>query len=887
VIDKVYDPQQVEQKWYTFWAEKGYFEGESPSAKPSFSIVIPPPNVTGVLHMGHALNNTLQDVIVRYKRMSGFNTLWLPGTDHAGIATQNVVERELAKEGLRPENIGRAAFIKRVWEWKEKSGGTIIEQLKRLGSSCDWSRERFTMDEGLSRAVREVFVRLFDEGLIYRGNYIINWCPRCKTALSDVEVEHEETKGHLYYLKYPLVEGGSFLVVATTRPETMLGDTAVAVNPNDPRYQSFIGKEVLLPLVNRRIPVIGDTYVDMEFGTGALKITPGHDFNDFEIGKRHGLEVIKVIDDDGRMGQQAGPYSGNDRFEARGLVLEDLESQGLLEKIEDYPLVIGRCYRCKTIVEPIVSLQWFVKMKPLAEPAIEALRSHKVSIIPEMWEKVYFDWMENIKDWCISRQIWWGHRIPVWYCDKCNDFTVSREDVQSCPTCGGPVRQESDVLDTWFSSGLWPFSTLGWPDQTDDLKTFYPTSLLVTGFDIIFFWVARMIMMGLHFMGDIPFGKVYIHALVRDAEGKKMSKSKGNVIDPLVIIDKYGTDSFRFTFAMLAAQGRDVLLSEERIEGTRNFVNKLWNASRLTEMLLEKVSFDAGPKPSDFLPDKWIRSRVQQVTKGVSEAIDTYRYSDAAHMLHGFVWHEFCDWYLELVKPNLYGKVAAFDPSVTASNLHATLFDILKLLHPFMPFITEEIYQRMAPSKSENIALATTPASIMIAPFPTVDSGQMDEESEEQMAMIMGVIDAIRNIRGEMGFPPSTKVDVQIRARNWETLIKTYEYYIKELAKVADVTYVTGEAPKRTAIGIYKDIEVFVSITDREIVQREQIRVNKELTKIDEDITRVYNKINNRSFREKAPEAILKKEEASFEELRTRRDKLVASKATLEELMRE
>ena len=618
MIDKVYDPKQVERKWYSFWMEKGYFTAQAVSKKPPFSMVIPPPNVTGVLHMGHALNNTLQDIMTRYKRMAGFNALWVPGTDHAGIATQNVVERELAKEGLSADQLGREAFIKRVWEWKEKSGGGIIEQLKRLGASCDWTRERFTMDSGLSRAVREVFVRLFEEGLIYRGDYIINWCPRCKTALSDVEVEHEETKGHLYYIKYPFADGSGSVTVATTRPETMLGDTAVAVNPEDERYARLIGKELVLPLTERKIPLIGDPYVDVAFGTGALKITPGHDFNDFEIGKKHNLQVIKVIDDGGSMNEQAGSYKGMDRFAARERIVEDLRAAGLLEKIEDYALIIGRCYRCKTIVEPIVSLQWFVRMKPLAEPAIAAVRDRRVAIIPEMWEKVYFEWMENIKDWCISRQIWWGHRIPVWYCDSCDGVYASREDITSCPKCAGPVRQESDVLDTWFSSGLWPLSTLGWPDATDDLKTFYPTSLLVTGFDILFFWVARMIMMGMHFMGDVPFRDVYIHALVRDAEGKKMSKSKGNVIDPLVIIDSYGTDSFRFTFAMLAAQGRDVLLSEERIEGNRNFVNKVWNAARLTMSLMENapVPSVAPAGPSGFLPDRWIRSRLQKVDPG-------------------------------------------------------------------------------------------------------------------------------------------------------------------------------------------------------------------------------------------------------------------------------
>ncbi|MGD0230179.1 MAG: valine--tRNA ligase [Syntrophorhabdales bacterium] len=877
MIDKVYDPKQVELKWYRFWMERGYFTALSASTKPPFAMVIPPPNVTGVLHMGHALNNTLQDIVARYKRMAGFNTLWLPGTDHAGIATQNVVERELAKEGQSAEGIGRDAFISRVWEWKEKSGGLIIEQLKRLGASCDWSRERFTMDEGLSRAVREVFVRLFEEGLIYRGDYIINWCPRCKTALSDVEVEHEETKGHLYYIRYPLADGPDYLTVATTRPETMLGDMAVAVNPADPRYAPLVGKDVILPLAGKRIPIIGDTYVDVTFGTGALKITPGHDFNDFEIGKAHNLAVVKVIDDDGRMNEHALAYGGMDRFEARTRIIDDLEAEGLLEKIEDYPLIIGRCYRCKTIVEPIVSLQWFVRTKPLAEPAIDAVRDHRVTIIPEMWEKVYFDWMENIKDWCISRQIWWGHRIPVWYCDRCNEFYVSREDVTSCRACGGPVRQESDVLDTWFSSALWPFSTLGWPDVTDDLKTFYPTSLLVTGFDILFFWVARMIMMGLRFMGDVPFGQVYIHALVRDAEGKKMSKSKGNVIDPLLMIDKYGTDAFRFTFAMLAAQGRDILLSEERIEGSRNFVNKIWNAARLTVSLLENATFSPGAAPSAFLPDKWIRSRLQQVTGEVSEALDTYRYSDAAHSLYGFVWHEFCDWYLELIKPNLYGKVTAFDAGATASTLHASLVDILKLLHPFMPFVTEEIYRKLPHRKDE---------SIMVAGFPKKDPAEVDPSSEAQMAMIVGVIDAIRNIRGEMGFPPSAKVEVQIRANGRRPLIDAYGYYIKELARVSDISYVTGAAPKRAAIGIFKDVEVFVPIRDTEIVQRERTRVEKELAKIAEEIDRVFNKLNNRAFREKAPQAILVKEEANFEELRGRREKLLASKGMLEDLLR-
>jgi len=877
MTDKIYQPQHVEQKWYGFWLEKGYFRAESVSRKPPFCIVIPPPNITGVLHMGHALNNTLQDISTRYKRMQGFNALWLPGTDHAGIATQNVVERELAKEGLSTEELGRERFIERVWQWREKSGGTIIEQLKRLGSSCDWSRERFTMDTGLSRAVREVFVRLYEEGLIYRGNYIINWCPRCKTALSDVEVEHEETRGHLYHIHYPLADDEGHLTVATTRPETMLGDTAVAVNPEDERYHRFIGRNVILPIAQKKIPVIGDTYVDVTFGTGALKITPAHDFNDFEIGKVHSLDVVKVIDEEGKMNEHAFQYKGMDRFEARDKIVEQLRSEGLLEKIEDYGLIVGRCYRCKTVVEPMLSLQWFVTMKPLAIPAIEAVKSHRVRIIPEMWEKVYFDWMENIRDWCISRQIWWGHRIPVWYCDTCQKMYVSRKDPTSCEQCKGPLRQESDVLDTWFSSGLWPFSTLGWPESTDDLKTFYPTSLLVTGFDILFFWVARMIMMGIHFMGDVPFREVYIHALVRDAEGRKMSKSKGNVIDPLLMLDKYGTDAFRFTLAMLAAQGRDVLLSEERIEGGRNFVNKVWNASRLTMALLDGKEFGTEKVESSFLPDRWIRSRVQKVTQEVSEGINTYRYSEAAQTLHGFVWHEFCDWYLELIKPNLYGKTTQFDARATAQTLYRTFRDIVALLHPFMPFITEELYQRMPFKETE---------SVMVHPFPQADTAEMNEESEESMNIVMGVIDVIRNIRGEMGFPPNLKIDARIRANRHEALLEEYVYYIKELAKVEDLGFITDGAPDRAAMGMHGDVEIFVPITDPGIVTRELGRINKELGKIGPDIDRVLAKINNEAFRGKAPPEVIRKEETAYEELCVKRDKLVGNKAMLEGLLK-
>jgi valyl-tRNA synthetase len=877
MTEKVYEPQPVEQKWYSFWLERGYFKAESLSDKPPFCIVIPPPNVTGVLHMGHALNNTLQDISTRYKRMRGFNALWLPGMDHAGIATQNVVERELAKEGLTPGALGRDAFIEKVWQWKEKSGGTIIQQLKRLGSSCDWSRERFTMDAGLSRAVREVFVRLYEEGLIYRGNYIINWCPRCRTALSDVEVEHEETHGHLYHIRYPFPESDEFLTVATTRPETMLGDTAVAVNPEDDRYHRFIGRDIILPIARKRIPVIGDTYVDIAFGTGALKITPAHDFNDFEIGKVHSLDIVKVIDEEGRMNENAFHYKGMDRFAAREKIVEELTKEGLLEKIEDYGLNVGRCYRCKTIVEPMLSLQWFVTMKPLAAPAIEAVKTHRVRIVPEMWEKVYFEWMENIKDWCISRQIWWGHRIPVWYCDACQKMYVSRKEITSCEQCKGPLRQESDVLDTWFSSGLWPFSTLGWPDMTDDLRTFYPTSLLVTGFDILFFWVARMIVMGLHFMGDVPFREVYMHALVRDAEGRKMSKSKGNVIDPLLMLDKYGTDAFRFTLAMLAAQGRDVLLSEERIEGGRNFVNKLWNASRLTIALLDNKELGGGEGSSPFLPDRWIRSRIRKVAKEVEESINTYRYSDAAHTLHSFVWHEFCDWYLELVKPNLYGKITEFDAKATASTLRRTFVDIIALLHPFMPFITEELYQRMPAKEKE---------SVMVLPFPRYDVSEIDEQAESSMNMVMGVIDVIRNIRGEMGFAPNVKIEVRLRANRHGPLLEEYAYYIKELAKVEDLFFVTDGTSERAAIGMHGEVEVLVPIKDPQIIVREIARIDKELAKIGPDIDRALNKINNEAFRGKAPAEVIRKEEVLYEELCVKQEKLIGNRARLEGLLK-
>jgi len=874
-MEKVYNPHTIEEKWYRFWLDKQFFVAQRCSQKPPFSIVIPPPNVTGSLHMGHALNNTLQDVVVRFKRMAGYNTLWLPGTDHAGIATQNVVERELAKEGLSREMLGREKFIEKVWEWKEKSGGRIIEQLKRLGCSCDWSRERFTMDEGLSRAVREVFVRLYKEGLIYRDNYIINWCPRCKTALSDLEAEHEETRGFLYYIRYPLAHGDGYVTVATTRPETMLGDTAVAVNPDDERYKNYIGAYVILPIVEKEIPVIGDSYVDVSFGTGVLKITPAHDMNDFIIGTKYGLPVVKVIDDDGKMNDNALHYKGMDRFECREKIVSELKEKGLLEKIEPYILGVGKCYRCKTIVEPALSLQWFVKMKPLAEPAIDAVRNHRVRIIPDMWEKVYFEWMGNIKDWCISRQIWWGHRIPVWYCDSCSMTYVSVDDLYTCEKCGGSLRQESDVLDTWFSSGLWPFTTLGWPEETHDLKTFYPTSLLITAFDILFFWVARMIMMGIHCMGDIPFREVYIHALVRDAEGKKMSKSRGNVIDPLLMVDQYGADAFRFSLAMLAAQGRDILLSEERIEGTRNFVNKVWNASRLSLTFLDPERLHIVDKKSLFLPDRWIRSRLQTVIQKVVEGIERYRFNDAATILYGFVWHEFCDWYLELIKPNLYGRTKTFDEDVTRSVLYRTLVEILKLLHPFMPFVTEEIYQRIPYREGE---------SIMVSPFPIFHADEVDEEAEREMDTLMGVIDTVRNIRGETGIAPNIKITVIVRENSHTQLLKDYELYIKELAKAEHLIFTHDTIPEKTALGVYRGIELFVPLKGLIDIPSELARIEKELTKMDSELERISIKLMNPSFRMKAPPEVVAKNEETHRQLQEKRDKLLASKNILQEI---
>ena len=882
-LAKAYEPRDVEERWYRHWEEQGYFRADETRSDHYFSIVIPPPNVTGNLHMGHALNNTLQDILIRYYRMKGRNVLWLPGTDHAGIATQNVVERQLALEGTSREEIGREKFVARVWEWKEEYGGLIINQLKRLGSSCDWSRERFTMDEGLSKAVLEVFVRLYDKRLIYRGDYIINWCPRCLTALADLEVEHEDTAGRLYYVRYLLADGDGHLTVATTRPETLLGDTAVAVNTGDPRYKDYVGREVILPVLKRKIPVIADPYVDVEFGTGALKITPAHDPNDFEIGLKHGLPSVKCIDDHGRMNEEAGPYQGQDRFECRDNIVADLEADGLLEKIEDYRHGVGHCYRCKTVVEPNLSKQWFIRIKPLAEKAIAAVEDGRTRIIPGNWEKTYFEWMYNIKDWCISRQLWWGHRIPAYYCLECQAMTVAREAPESCPACGGSrIERETDVLDTWFSSALWPFSTLGWPDETKELETYYPTSVLVTGFDILFFWVARMMMMGLWFMDEVPFDKVYIHALVRDADGQKMSKSKGNVIDPLEVMDRYGTDAFRFTLTALAAQGRDVRLSDERIEGYRHFVNKLWNAARFTLMNLEGFT-STGPDLYNTdgkeltLADAWILSRLGTVVAQVEDHLENYFFDRAAGDLYQFVWHEFCDWYVEMAKPVLYG-VEEEARRLTQGVLAHVLSVILRLLHPIMPFVTEEIWQKL-PGKE---------GSVMVAPFPSSDrDGRPDPEAEHRMQLLQGVITAIRNIRGEMNVPPSEKVEVIMMAEDMEArrIINEHAEYVLSLARGKSLLVsAPGEKPKGVATAVYGPVEVLVMLAGLIDFEEESRRLKKELDKVDKEIARSDKKLANQDFLAKAPAEVVAREKDKVLTLNVRREKLAMNLTRVEEL---
>ena len=884
ILDKSYDPHQVEEKWYQYWTEHGYFRADEDSERKAYSIVIPPPNVTGVLHIGHALNNTLQDILIRFKRMEGFNVLWMPGTDHAGIATQNVVEKQLLEEGLDRHDLGREKFIERVWRWKEQSGGTIISQLKKLGASCDWSRERFTMDEGLSEAVKEVFIRLYQEGLIYRSHYIINWCPRCQTALSDLEVEYQEILGKLYHLKYPFKEGDRFVVLATTRPETVMGDTAVAVNPEDSRYHDVIGKIVILPVIGREIPIIADPYVDIEFGTGALKITPAHDFNDFEIGLSHGLKQVKVIDEEGRMNENAGSYQGMDRFECRKRIVEDFERDGVLIQTEDYHHKVGHCYRCKTIVEPNLSIQWFVKTKPLAQTAMEAVREGRTRIVPDVWGKTYFEWMENIRDWCISRQIWWGHRIPAWYCESCGEVIVAKETPTSCPKCASVhLRPETDVLDTWFSSALWPFSTMGWPKGTKELKRFYPTSVLVTGFDILFFWVARMMMMGLKFMGDVPFRDVYIHGLVRDERGEKYSKTRGNVVDPLELIDRFGADALRFTLAALTMPGSDLKLSEARTEGYRHFANKIWNASRFALMNLDvsgDITGEIYEKSSYSLPDQWIRGRLNRTIREVKKSLEDYKFNEATHALYQFIWHEFCDWYLELIKPYLYQDKDVRRQKITQQTLLKVLDATLRLLHPFMPFITEEIWQQLPLEKEAS--------SIMVATFPQPDEGFDDDQVADEMGLVIEIITALRNIRGEMNVPPGEQIDAILRPKEEEVerRLKRNQMFIQNLAKVKSLTiFGEKEKPAYSAFAQVQDVEIFVPM-DRSRMEEEARRLQKEISKIEKDIAFVNRKLSNEQFLSKAPKEVVQEEKEKGFQYQTVRNKLEESLKKIREVLK-
>ena len=876
-IEKSYEHNEYEKKWYDFWEKNNFFKANHDASGEPFCIVIPPPNVTGTLHIGHALNNTLQDIVIRYKKMRGFNVLWQPGTDHAGIATQNVVEKNLASKGENRHDIGREKFIEIVWEWKKQYGGYIVNQLKRLGCACDWSRERFTMDEGLSRAVKEVFVSLYKDGLIYRGDYIINWCPRCMTAIADIEVEYEAKNGFLYHIRYPLESEDNYIVIATTRPETLLGDTAVAVNPEDERYIHLKGKKIILPIVNRIIPVIFDKYVEMAFGTGALKVTPAHDLNDFGIGETHGLERIKVIDENGSMNEYAGPYAGMDRFDCREKIVRDLEEKGFLEKKEPYNNSTGHCYRCNTMIEPLLSKQWFVKTAPLAEKAVKAVKDSRTCIIPQQWENVYYDWMNNIRDWCISRQIWWGHRIPAWYCDKCGQIMVSIEAPEKC-NCGcASLRQEEDVLDTWFSSALWPFSTLGWPDKTPELQVYYPNALLITGFDILFFWVARMMMMGIYFMGDVPFKEVYIHALVRDAQGQKMSKSKGNVIDPLETIDKFGTDAFRFTLAALAVQGRDVKLSEERIQGYRHFVNKIWNAARFVLMNVDEnfklIPIEQRPLTTT---DKWILTRMGQVSADVAKAIEEYRFNDAATYAYKFVWHEFCDWYVEIAKLAFYGNDTHIKQSAISVAIDV-LSGSLRLIHPFMPFITEEIWHKLPEHEG----------SIMTSLFPCQEKWPEYTNSIEKMELLMGIISGIRNIRGEMNIPPSKKVKIVIDVPVTGDIefLKNEIEHIKVFTKADDIIIGVGlEKPRGSATSVFNNIQSYVCLKGLLDFEEERKRLQKELQKAEKELITVDKKLSNPDFIKKAPEEVIEEVRLKQENLQGKKEKLSNNLQMLDEI---
>ncbi|MEW5692605.1 MAG: valine--tRNA ligase [Candidatus Hydrogenedentota bacterium] len=850
-----YNPASFETKWYNFWLLKRYFHSEiDPGTKP-YVIVIPPPNVTGVLHMGHGLNNTIQDILIRMYRKLGFNTCWVPGTDHAGIATQNVVEKKLLSEGKTRESFTRSEFLNEVWKWKEEHGSTIIKQLKRLGALCDWERERFTMDEGLSRAVKEVFIRLFENGLVYRDEYIINWCVRCKTALSDEEVEYKETTGKLYYIKYPLENNNNYIIVATTRPETMLGDTAVAVHPDDNRYKQYWGKYIILPLMRRKIPLICDSVVLMEFGTGAVKVTPSHDPNDFEIGKRHNLQFINILNPDGTLNNNVAPYNGLDRFRARERVIEDLKKENLIEKIESYKHSVGHCYRCDTVIEPYISKQWFVKMRPLAEPAIDVVKKERIKFYPSRWRGVYLNWMENIKDWCISRQIWWGHRIPVWYCKKMenedcrikNGVIVRRDQPKECPYCGATeLVQDADVLDTWFSSALWPFSTLGWPEETEELKYYYPTTVLVTDPGIIFFWVARMIMMGLFFMKEIPFSDVYIHGTVMDAIGRKMSKSLGNGIDPLEVIDKYGADALRFTITAITPTGQNLLLSMDKFSIGQNFANKLWNAARFLKMKvisdrIQTIDLKINTDDLSFM-DRWILSLLDKLIEDTEQNLRIYKLNEIAMDIYAYFWHEYCDWYLEFLKIDIRENT-----SLTKRETAIYIFNsLLSLLHPFIPFITEEIYQSFPHSYD----------SIMITPFPAKLSINFDKEESEKIEYLKELINGIRNIRsiflaGREEYVGINVEDTETTARD---LIKEYSVFIKTLAKVKEINFLKSpESVLRSAIFVTKYGAIGIPLSDKIKIDKQYKKLLKEKEIISRRVIKIQSRLNNKDFLSKAP----------------------------------
>ena len=859
-IAKQYDPSQVEDRLYSQWMEQGYFHAVPDKNKKPYTIVIPPPNITGQLHMGHALDNTLQDILIRTKRMQGFSALWLPGTDHASIATEAKIVDAMAKEGITKEMLGREKFLERAWEWKKVYGGRIVEQLRKLGSSCDWERERFTMDEGLSKAVQEVFLKLYDKGLIYKGERITNWCPKCNTSISDIEVEYEEQAGHFWHIKYRVKDSEEFIVVATTRPETMLGDTAVAVNPEDERYAHLVGKTLILPLVDREIPVIADSYVDKEFGTGCVKITPAHDPNDYEVGLRHNLPQIRVMDDNAIMNENAGQYKGLDRYEARKKMVLDLEQQGLMLKIEGHTHNVGTCQRCRTVVEPLISKQWYVRMKPLAEPALEVVRDGTIKFVPERFSKIYFNWMENIQDWCISRQLWWGHRIPAYYCQECGHMMVQADGPDVCPKCGSTrIEQDPDTLDTWFSSALWPFSTLGWPEKTEDLEYFYPTDVLVTGYDIIFFWVARMIFSGMEHMKQEPFKYVFIHGIVRDPQGRKMSKSLGNGIDPLEVIAQYGTDALRFALTIGNSPGNDLRFSTEKVESSRNFANKVWNASRFVLMNFdEDLDFSKVDKNRFTVADRWILSRINTVTKEVTENIDKFELGLGLQKVYDFIWEEFCDWYIEMVKPRLYDRESQGRLEAQYV-LNLVLGNAMKLLHPYMPFITEEIYTH----------LINDGRSIMVSEWPQYSEELNFASEEAKMNLIMDAIRSTRNIRAEMNVPPSKKakmIFVTTGEAEKATLLEGASFF-QRLAGASEVAVQTDKAgiPADAVGTVIAGAEIFIPLDELIDIEKEIERLTKEKANLEGELKRVEGKLGNEGFVAKAPPKVIEEEKAKRE----------------------